>query len=196
MKNTKFGGRPAIRKPKPGQRVHLSLAVPQELKGKIEKAAHDRGWSISVEASHRLERSFEAEALLPQVLELKYGPKLAGLLLALGNAMQHAGHMAALHAASTLGDTHNWLDVPAAYDQAVLAAHTILEAGRLEVEGSTKMNIIFGTTKIPMGVVAANVVFASMQGHGKYKSEREIVEGVQIRELLGSSASRFKGGKK
>jgi hypothetical protein len=195
MRDTKFGGRPAIRKPKPGQRVHLSLAVPQELKGKIEKAAHDRGWSISVEASHRLERSFEAEALLPQVLELKYGPKLAGLLLALGSAMQHAGHMAALHAASTLGgDTHNWLDVPAAYDQAVLAASRILEAGRLEGEPSKEMYFIFGRTKLPMGVVAANCVFSSIKGGGTTPSE--ISEGAQIRELLGSSAARFKGGKK
>jgi hypothetical protein len=194
MENTKFGGRPAIRKPKPGQRVHLSLAVPQELKGKIENAARKRGWSISVEASHRLERSFEAEALLPQVLELKYGPKLAGLLFALGSAMQHAGHMAALHASSTQGDTHNWLDVPAAYDQAVLAASKILEAGHLEVEGSKKMIISFGQTKIPMGVFAANRVLTSIRGGGTGTSE--IAEGAQMRELLGSSASRFKGRKK
>ena len=108
--------------------------------------------------------------------------------------MQHAGHMAALHAVPTPEDTRNWLDVPAAYDQAALAAHSILEAGRLEVEGSKTMNIIVGATKIPMGVVAANRVFSSIQGRGIKQSET--VEGAQIRELLGSSASRFIGGKK
>src|SRR5258705_1078314 len=164
MKDTKFGGRPAIRKPKPGQRVHLSLAVPQELKGKIEKAAHERGWSISVEASHRLERSFEAEALLPQLLELKYGPKLAGLLLALARAMQIAGNIS-LHATPTVESSHDWLDVPAAYDQAVLAASRILEAGRLEA-GSTlkKMHLIIGAKKIPFDLIAANRVFSSIHG--------------------------------
>jgi hypothetical protein len=194
MKDTKFGGRPAIRKPKPGHRVHLSLAVPQELKGKIEKAAHDRGWSISVEASHRLERSFESEALLPQLLELKYGPKLAGLLLALARAMLNVGQIVGLYANSTPEGSHDWLDVPAAYDQAVLAASRILEAGRLEGEASKKMNYIIGGTKIPLGVVAANRVFSSIKGGGT--SPSETAEGAQIRELLGSSAARFKGGKK
>jgi hypothetical protein len=196
MKDTKFGGRPAIRKPKPGRRVHLSLAVPQELKGKIEKAAHDRGWSISVEASHRLERSFESEALLPQLLELKYGSKLAGLLLGLGHAMQWAGHIC-LRAIAAQEDSDDWLDVPAAYDQAVLAASRVLEAGRLEVEApknEAPLQFLSVAPIMPIGVVAANRVFSSIQGRGA--SQSEIVEGAQIRELLGSSASRFKGEKK
>jgi hypothetical protein len=189
MKDTKFGGRPAIRKPKPGQRVHLSLAVPQELKGKIEKAAHHRGWSISVEASHRLERSFESGALLPQILELKYGPKLAGLLLALAQAMQRAGQITTgPQATSTLEGRDNWFDEPVAYDQAVLAATKILEAGRLTEVPKTK-HLVIGATKIPIGVVAANLVFSSIQGRGVSQT----IEGAQIRELLGSSADRFTG---
>jgi hypothetical protein len=195
MKDTKFGGRPAIRKPKQGQRVHLSLAVPQELKWKIEKAAHHRGWSISVEASHRLERSFEAEALLPQMLELKYGPKLAGLLLALARAMQDAGKIAGFHI-PTVESPHDWFDVPEAYDQAVLAASRVLEAGRLEVDAPTakKMHMIIGAKKIPFFVIAAHRVFDSIKGRST--SESAMVEGGQISKLLGSSASRFKGEKK
>jgi hypothetical protein len=74
MAGTKFGGRPVVRAaPKPGQRVHLSLAVPQELKRKIEKAAEARGWSVSVEAAHRLESSFERQGLMREILKLAHG---------------------------------------------------------------------------------------------------------------------------
>ena len=60
-----FGGRPQVREaPDAGKRVHLSLAVPQKLKGNIEKEAKARGWSISVEAAHRLENSFSADTAL------------------------------------------------------------------------------------------------------------------------------------
>jgi hypothetical protein len=102
--------------------------------------------------------------------------------------MQHAGHMT-LHAASTPGDTHNWLDVPAAYDRAALAAQRILEAGRLDGEASKGPSL--ESIKISMAVVAANRVVSMIKGGGMSPSDK--AEGAQIRELLGTSAARFKG---
>jgi hypothetical protein len=59
----KFGGRPVKREPELGKRTHLSLAVPLTLKREIEKAAAKRGWSVSSEATRRLQLSFEYDLL-------------------------------------------------------------------------------------------------------------------------------------
>ena len=74
-------GRPT-RPPKPGERVTLGLRVTAELKNRIEGAANEKGRSLSQEAEFRLERSFDREELLPEVLTLAYGKSLANVLIA------------------------------------------------------------------------------------------------------------------
>jgi hypothetical protein len=64
-----FGGRPVEREPDPDKRAHMSLSVPLRLKRKVEEAAMEKGWSVSMEAAHRLEASFE----LPQIVDLLFG---------------------------------------------------------------------------------------------------------------------------
>jgi hypothetical protein len=59
-------GRPT-KPPKPGERVTLGLRVTPEIKNKLEKAAMEKGRSLSQEAEFRLERSFEREALGTEV---------------------------------------------------------------------------------------------------------------------------------
>jgi hypothetical protein len=74
-------GRPT-RPPKPGERVTLGLRVTAELKNRIEGAANEKGRSLSQEAEFRLERSFDREELLPEVLTLAYGKALANVFIA------------------------------------------------------------------------------------------------------------------
>jgi hypothetical protein len=74
-------GRPT-RPPKPGERVTLGLRVTAELKNRIEGAANEKGRSLSQEAEFRLERSFDREELLPEVLTLAYGKPMAKVLIA------------------------------------------------------------------------------------------------------------------
>ena len=62
-------GRPG-RKPNEGERVGLSLRVTPETKRTLDAAAEKAGRSLSQEAEYRLERSFQNEQLLPQLLEM------------------------------------------------------------------------------------------------------------------------------
>jgi hypothetical protein len=119
----------------PGERVSLGLKVTSDIKRRIDEAARESGRTQSQEAEARLERSFDHQELLPQVLELSYGRQLAGVLLMLGHAMKTTGESAGLSAASdspslTLEGARKWFDIPYAYDQAVRAADSIFEALR------------------------------------------------------------------
>ena len=73
-------GRPT-KAPKPGERVSLGLRVTADIKQKLDEAAARSGRSQSQEAELRLERSFEREELLPEVLTLAYGKPLADVLI-------------------------------------------------------------------------------------------------------------------
>ena len=62
-----------LRAPAEKPRSALSFRVAPELKGRLEDAAVKRGRSLSQEAEFRLERSFETEGLLIDVLLLAFG---------------------------------------------------------------------------------------------------------------------------
>jgi hypothetical protein len=76
-------GRPTV-----GERVPLGLRVTPELKRRLDAAAEQSGRSQSQEAEFRLERTFDRENLLPQVLSLAYRSQLAGVLMLLGAGME------------------------------------------------------------------------------------------------------------
>jgi uncharacterized protein (DUF1778 family) len=73
-------GRPT-KAPKPGERVSLGLRVTADIKQKLDEAAARSGRSQSQEAELRLERSFEREELLPEVLTLAYGKSVADVFI-------------------------------------------------------------------------------------------------------------------
>jgi hypothetical protein len=73
-------GRPT-KPPTPGERVPLSLRVTAEIRDRLEKAAVEKGRSLSQEAELRIERSFDREELLPEVLTLAYGKPVADVLI-------------------------------------------------------------------------------------------------------------------
>jgi len=138
----------------PADRVHLGFRVTPEMKQRIEDAARDTGRSQSQEAEFRLEASFHKQDLLPDALALAYGPGLAAIILMIAEVMSFVGSryvrrealerhltnmkrtMDALRAgeepppvsASWLKD--EWLDDPAAFEDAIRAAMTLLEARR------------------------------------------------------------------
>ena len=76
------------------ERMHFGFRVTPEMKQRIESAAAQSGRSMSQEVEFRLERSIDREDLLSDVLELKFGPEVAGLLLAIGIAMDNGGRRA------------------------------------------------------------------------------------------------------
>jgi hypothetical protein len=132
MRPRKKIGAPPTREPRPGERFQLGVRVTPEAKRRLEKAAASSGRSISQEAELRLERSFDREDLLIEVLSLAYGRQLAGILMMLGSAMNHAGVNTLLEAAggplSKDKDFTNWIDDPDAYEQAQQGVAAVLAA--------------------------------------------------------------------
>jgi hypothetical protein len=73
----KVGRPPVDRKP-------LSLRVTPTIRDRLDAAAEQNGRSISQEAEFRLERSFDHQDLLNEVLEFAYGRSIADHLLTIG----------------------------------------------------------------------------------------------------------------
>src|SRR5262245_13083508 len=86
-------GRPA-KEPSAGARKSLGLKVTAETKQKIAQAAEATGRTQSQEAEYRLERSFDREDLLPDILKLAFG-EFGLMLLLLAHKMQISGRFAA-----------------------------------------------------------------------------------------------------
>src|SRR5947209_4679163 len=78
----------------PRARVSLGLKVTPGIKTKVDVAAKENGRTQSQEAEERLERSFQNQNLLDQVLDLAYGRELAGVLMMIGRAMRVTGQRA------------------------------------------------------------------------------------------------------
>src|SRR4051794_23704862 len=91
-------GRPRIRPESEGAGDYVGFRAPRELKEKLAAAAAASGRSLSTEAQFRLERSFEREQLvadlLGQALALRYGAAFASILRDLATAMDRVGRHA------------------------------------------------------------------------------------------------------
>ena len=121
-------GRPSV-----GERVALGLRVTPEVKRQLDASAKQSGRSQSQEAEFRIEWSFDRNNLLSEVLSLTYGRQVAGILMMLGSAMNHAGATALFVAAGgplldDKTDLTNWIDHPDAFEQAKLGVAEVLEA--------------------------------------------------------------------
>jgi hypothetical protein len=111
-----------------GQRVPLGLRVTPELKERLDNAAKETGRSQSQEAELRLERTFREGDLLPELMAATFGAKLAALLMVVGDAMSAVGPTVAHIDTQTPEGAEDWLNNPVAFDQAVKAARTVLDA--------------------------------------------------------------------
>src|SRR5690349_1680838 len=113
MQEKSKGGRPP-RQPEAGERFQVSFRVTPELKQRLDRARKHSGRSQSQEAEHRLEMSFQTADLLSDALALAYGPKLAGLLVLIGDAMQVYGWYSSKLWKETRA-RGEWMDMTGAY---------------------------------------------------------------------------------
>jgi hypothetical protein len=104
------------------------------MKHRLEGAAESSGRSLSQEAELRLERSFDREDLVGDVLSTAYGEEMAGLLALVASAMTNAAFDAYLlgrRARDVRVDAQRqWLEDPYTYEQAIAAANVVFEALR------------------------------------------------------------------
>lgn len=96
------GGRPRTREPKDGQRITISVRVTPRLKSLVEESAKQSGRSVSQEIEYRVERSFERQDLLLDLLSTAFGQKTAGYMMVMMIAFSEAGRTAG-HLADPLG---------------------------------------------------------------------------------------------
>jgi hypothetical protein len=113
--------------------VQLKTRMRESLRSRLEVAAKAHGTSINAEIVDCIERTFARLDLLSDVLTLAYGRKMAGILMMLGSAMPRAGIYGLWSHTDPLrdnNDLNSWTDDPTAFDQAILAAVTVLDALR------------------------------------------------------------------
>ena len=113
-----------------GKRYPLNMRTTQEVRSKLESAAKASGRSLAQEVESRLDRSFERQGLLSEVMELAYGSHLAATLMHLGRAMARTGRHCGFMKNRTIEAADNWFLDPYAFDQAVQAANWFLEGVR------------------------------------------------------------------
>jgi hypothetical protein len=111
-----------------GKRYPLSMRTTFDIRQHLEKASAASGRSLAQEAEVRIEQTFAAEKSLIEALSFNYGPELAFVMQAVGEAMKLAGAEAAFYARAYSNDARGWWDHPYAFTQAMQAAHAILTA--------------------------------------------------------------------
>lgn len=170
-------GRPG-REPAPGERVGLSLRVTPQTKRALDAAAESQGRSLSQEAEVRLERSFQAEDLLPQLLEAAFGRQQAGLLLILGRVMRDAGFYSGAKLGQPFIEGGNWFGNHAAYIQANEAARRVMDA-----------------LAPPANTEAPTAAEAEIAGLGRMfaSGALEALVGVERTTEIGTWAARIRG---
>jgi hypothetical protein len=153
-------GRPT-KDPVPGQKMSLGLKVTAEVKSRLDRAARKSGRTQSQEAEMRIERSFDREALLSEVLSLAYGRETAGLLIMLGVTMKAVADRSSRAAhGHSLVDGSTYVEV----EQAVIS---LLRAGRPREAPQLP------TPKNPgsYGLFLANQMIRTLQGDASIMSE-------------------------
>jgi hypothetical protein len=121
-------GRPQIF----GERHPLGLRVTKETKERLDAAAKASGRSLSQEAETRLEHTFDAGDALFDALDLAYGRRWTGLLLALSTVAQITGTRAVFLSQWKIDACEEWDRDPYSYDQVVRGVTFLLEAFRPE----------------------------------------------------------------
>jgi hypothetical protein len=102
------------------------------MKRQLDAAADRSGRSQSQEAEIRLERSFDRQELLPEVLTNKFSKKTAGILLCLAYGMEVAGQLQLLEddeaEMNIVAGHKHWTDDPTATFGALMVAQLIIGA--------------------------------------------------------------------
>ena len=106
----------------------LGIRASVGLANRLLAAAETNDRSLSQEAELRLERSFDREELLPELMEQAFGPGVAGLLLLLGRVMPEVGRSVNVQKHGLEGP--HWMADPDAFAEALAAALEIIEEFR------------------------------------------------------------------
>ena len=178
-----------------GERHPLGLRVTKETKKKLTDAANASGRSQSREAEFRLEQTFNSTNTLFDALDLAYGRRWTGILLAVAHAAQLTGTRGLAVNKWNFEGAEDWMMDPYAYDQAVKAANTILQAFR--PIGDVSAQPVGDFARLPLasleflGKAFAQDFLAQLKKPDAKKTDAEIARAA--RERLADLIPRMRG---
>jgi len=185
-------GRPA----KFGERLPLGLRVTPELKKKLNDASNASGRSLSQEAELRLEHSFNTTNVLFEALDLAYGRRWTGLLLALAQVARTTGTRAVAVSQWQFNGCEDWVLDPYAFDQVVSAINVVLEAfrprGAIPETPPANWNHLPASAHKKLGEGFALDLLAKLSAPDEKRADAEIVHEVSRR--LSDLRSATRGG--
>ena len=108
--------------------VQVRVRMGKKLHSDLQQASDERGTSMNAEIVDRLERSFQIDRLIggPIIEDRAF----LAVIKIIASAMFDCGRTAAFATTLSAKETERWTDNPFAYDQAVIAANTVLKAFR------------------------------------------------------------------
>src|SRR5262249_12914305 len=147
----------------------------------------------SQEAELRLEHTFQRHDLLPEVLSLAFGDRIAGLLIMMGMAMASAAWIGpAEQGRRRLFQDDWWASDPVSYENAILAAKFVLDSARPK-GGTSITDIDDANVRLCFQAVSALIETVSAKKRGHRGSEDAVRGSLvdAIIRLLGPVAARM-----
>lgn len=141
-------GRPPKFPEKGTKRANLTLRVHDATREALAAAAATHGRSLSEEAETRLDFTVRAGTDAPQILDIAFGPELAGVLRLIGRVIADVGGSAKTHAVFSGQQPSSWLDSKFAVDQVTAAVADVFKS--LRPAGSDAPPLRLG--KLPSGL--------------------------------------------
>src|SRR4051794_27319867 len=108
-------------------KIQINLRVPDDFRERLQAAAAERGVSVNKEITDRLQKTFDEDVRISLDGQTA---DLYAILRVVATAMELTGPTAGFMSTPTIDATKTWLNNSFAYDQAVQAAVTVLEAFR------------------------------------------------------------------
>jgi hypothetical protein len=166
------------------------MRITSDLWHRLDHHARASGRSLSAEAEFRLERSFQEQDLLDQVLTLAYGRQTAGLVEALGRTIWETV-FAASRPAKSLVQSEDWLSDPRVFAAVEEAVDIIFECLRPAGDAEPPLIVHFPLGLGPLGPAVANTVLRYII-FGSADSGDELARlGARLRGKLGPEATQY-----
>lgn len=131
--------------------VQLNLRIKEPIRQKIEESAREHGVSMNAEMVDRLEKSFELQRNIEDIFG---SSQIFGIMKIIASTMNEIGKHGYYLSNRKLDDGDRWLRDPFAYDEALGAVTTVLEALRPkgEVVAPKYPKLPDGTDLSPRGI--------------------------------------------
>jgi hypothetical protein len=186
MKAPRRTGRPTTAA-KEGKKATLGILASANLKRRLQEAAEVNGRSLSAEAEFRLERSFQEQDLLDQVLTLAFRPQTAGLLRVLAQTIGETVIMASRPSAAVRPE--DWLSDPAVFASVKAAVARVFDRLRPAGDGvQVSRPGPHGPFLVGPGV--ADSVLLDVVGGSADSAADHARQGARIEEKLGPAATQ------